>query len=75
MSDKPKLIVLRGPSGSGKSTIANLIREQSARNIAVVGQDYFPEVMFHRKDKEASVAVRRELLIENTLVTLRTVLM
>lgn len=71
MKENTKLIVLRGPSGSGKSSVALKLREQSKRKIAIIEQDYYPEVMFARRDKEDSVAARRELLVADTLIALK----
>lgn len=47
-----KLIVIRGNSGSGKGAAANAIRENSQRNIAIVGQDTIRRNILNEKERE-----------------------
>lgn len=64
-----KLIILRGPSGAGKSTVAKELQKRSSRNVALVEQDYFREVMFLHRHEGGEI--RRELLATNALIALR----
>lgn len=56
-SDSTSLIIIRGPSGSGKSSIAQAVREQHGRGIAVLGQDVMRRtLLWEKKDLPGGLA-------------------
>jgi adenylylsulfate kinase-like enzyme len=47
-----KLIILRGNSGSGKSTVADRLRSESGRRIAIIDQDHLRAYILQEKEFE-----------------------
>lgn len=51
MTERPKLIILRGNSGSGKSSIARELRLKMGYGTALVEQDYIRRILLREREK------------------------